>query len=207
MSEVQFVVRNRQRKKAAQERAGPVDVSMVVRAEKLRISEAKLSALVDHFGEDAVQAGLSAVERRVSKTDLRAVENTYSYLRSVLRSGDAVAGTTLTTPPDAMPEPADSALIPQGDLSDGSVPRGAGEKEALRRAERFAQVRDELKGLGPHVHRAYAEAVMNELSSSGRVSPVMRRRAAQGDYFFGPLGVLLVQRYAAEKYGPNWSEE
>lgn len=202
--DAQFIVRNRQHKKLAEERIEPVDVSLVMRAEKLGISEPKLSSLLNSFGEQAVQAGLGAIEKRLATPGLRPVENVYSYLRSILRSGDVPTEVNIEREAPSAGE--DCAV--QIDLlaENAASPRPASEAATRRKAERFAQVREELKELGPHVHRAYAEAVMNELSSSGRVSPVMRRRAAQGDYFFGPLGVLMVQRYAVEKYGPNWSE-
>ena len=206
VSEIQFIVRNRQRKRAVEERAEPVDVSMVITAEKLKISQTKLFSLVDQFGEEAVQSGLLAVERRVSKTELRAVENTYSYLRSILRSGDAVAETGVTTAADVVHATVDGTPPPEDKLSDGLAPRGAGEESALRKTERFAQVRDELRELDARVHRAYAEMAMAELAKEGRASPVLRRRVAQGDYFFGTVGVLMVQRYAAEKYGQGWLE-
>lgn len=204
VSHVQFIVRDRQRRRGAAGKIEPVDVSLSMRAGKLGISETKLASLTKGFGEEAVQRGLALVERRVAKPEMRAIENTHSYLRSILRNGDVLAEASADV--ESAPEPVQEELPLQDGNGSSLILRGAKEAEALRKDKRFSEVRDELRGLGAHIHRAYAEAVMAELTEEGRATAVLRRRVAQGDYFFGTLGVLMVQRYALEKYGQGWIE-
>lgn len=88
--EAQFAVRRRRVVAAPRgDQSDPVDANLVLRAESLGVRESKLDGLIAEFGEAAVREQVTVLERRASDNRLRGIENGYSYLRALLRNGEA----------------------------------------------------------------------------------------------------------------------
>lgn len=199
VSEVQFAVRRRPRPSVAPDQPAPVDANLVMRAETLGIREIKLDALMKEFGDDAVRAKLDVLERRAANSSLRAVDNAYSYLRSLLRHGaeaDAPGGAQEGAP---TPSAAERPMPPVPNISVPSPPPAAAAGERIR------AMRREIEALDSATRQHWVDQALQSLASRGLMTAVISRRAAQGDVMHGMLGSVVVQTYAAATYGPDWN--
>ena len=110
VAEVQFSVRRKRGGPRSRSAAADiVDANLVLRAESLGVRESKLDELIKEFGEARVREKVEVLERRAANNNLRGVENSYSYLRSLLRNADDVAASDRP--------PLDSAVPPTPSLS------------------------------------------------------------------------------------------
>ncbi len=186
--EAQFAVRRKRQppKPLAQ---APIDADLVRRAAQLAIREIKLDGLVQEFGEAAVRECLEHLEERMRNPLLRPVDSTYSYLRTVLRNGgvEPAALAAASAPPSAA-----AALAP------ASVATSAAAQPDAQSAEqaRLAELRATLQAMAPAQRQVYVEQAIARLVDRGLYTPVIRRRAEQGDPLHGALGAMVVQVYA-----------
>ncbi len=181
--EAQFVVRRK--RIPPQTRAGepsPVDANLAARAEKLGIREAKLDGLIAEFGEELVRVKMGVLEGRMANTSLRNVENTYSYLRSLLRThGDEPAQGI-----EAVEKQPPSDPIAQRPVL---APTAA---EFQADAERIAKAKQEILALSAEHRDALVQQALRTLQERGQLNAVIARRAEQGDILHGLLGVTVV---------------
>lgn len=206
---VQFAVRERRgAPRGRLQSQVPVDASLVLRAESLGVRELKLEALITEFGDDSVRARLEQLERRVANRQLPAVDNAYSYLRSLLRNDPG--------PEPADPPPAQTPAVPPPTLAAGeAVPAQAGQGGAMKAAPsaqeawlaaRIAAIKAEIGGLASADRQRWADHALDELAAKRMLSPVISRRAAQGDVLHGVLGSVIVRLYAAQRHGDQWDQ-
>jgi hypothetical protein len=173
-----------------------VDANLILRAETLGIREIKLEGLIKEFGDDRVRDQIAVLERRAGNKSLRAVDNAFSYLRSLLRneaepdapSGPVAAAPSLRVAPPAPPSPAQPAA------SDGST--------WLR--EQIEAMKKEVAALEPAQLNRWVNRALQDLARKGALNAVISRRAAQGDVLHGLLGSAVVYAYADATYGPDW---
>ncbi|SDE87881.1 Initiator Replication protein [Variovorax sp. CF079] len=195
--EVQFAVRKK--RQASLPRAAsnqPVDANLILRAETLGIREIKLEGLIKEFGDDRVRDQIAVLERRAGNKSLRAVDNAFSYLRSLLRNEtepDAPTGPATATPSLPVAEPAQAAPA-QPAASDGST--------WLR--EQIEAMKKEVAALEPAKLNGWVNRALQDLARKGALNAVISRRAAQGDVLHGLLGSAVVYAYADATYGPDW---
>ena len=193
VQEVQFAVRKRPRVRARAVEDAPVDANLAMRAETLGIREIKLDSLVKEFGEALVRDKLNALEQRLANSNLRRIDNAYSYLRSLLRNGDVSETGTAATEPDVEPAPGLSLAQP---TNQGSW-----------LGQRVRELRAEVERLDPQRRQFFVDHALQDLAAKGLLSAVISRRAAQGDVLHGPLGQKVVQAYALATYGAGWNVE
>jgi len=199
IDEVQFAVRRK--RQPAMARAGalqPVDANLVLRAETLGIREIKLEGLIKEFGDDRVREQIAVLERRAASKSLRAVENAFSYLRSLLRnegqpeaSAEAPPISTNVAAPGPVSTPAVATAQP---ALDGS--------SWLR--EQIELMKKEVAALDPAQLKGWVNRALQDLARKGALNAVISRRAAQGDVLHGLLGSAVVHAYADATYGPEW---
>lgn len=190
VTEVQFSVRRKRELRSRMRVAGPVDASLVLRAESLGIREIKLDALVTEFGADLVREKLALLEQRAARNERDAINNAYAYLRASLRNEGLAA-------PDPAPPPA-----PREDGPAAAAPQ-AGDAGWL--TDRIAALKREIAGLAAEQKTALADAAVADLARRGMLSAVVKRRAAQGDILHDLLGSVVVRIFAEGKYGPGWN--
>lgn len=118
---------------------------------------------------------------------LRPVDSTYSYLRTVLRNGGVEPAALAAAPPPAVMPPAEPAT---------AAPSDAGLAAEAQVQARLAQRRAELQAMAPPLRQAYVDQAIARLIDKGLYTPVIRRRAEQGDPLHGALGAMVVQVYA-----------
>jgi Initiator Replication protein len=197
VAEAQFAVRKKRTLPKYRQANDTVDANLVLRAESLGIRELKLEGLIKEFGDERVRAKVEVLERRAASSHLRAVDNAYSYLRSLLRNDDgqpvpeAVTAAPVTDPPSLR------TATPTNDPS-------AETAEVQWLNQRIAEIRSEILGLSVEQRQALVNEAVQELSSSGLMSAVISRRVSQGDVLHGMLGSVLVRIYGLRMYGPEW---
>lgn len=218
VEEVQFSVREKRtlsRSRAAGQ--PPVDANLVLRAESLGVRELKLEALLKEFGDAAVRSSVDQLERRIGNRQLPAVDNAFSYLRSLLRNG-ALDG-PVNSPPGATsasgPATATTAAAqaPGQAPAPASAPASAAVAPAAAAptpdeqwlAARIAAVKAEILALDPLQRQPWVDAALADLAASRMLSAVISRRAAQGDVMHGVLGSVVVRLYASARYGEGWN--
>jgi len=204
VNEVQFAVR---KKIKAPSRAGdkePVDANLALRAETLGIREIKLDALLKEFGDTLVREKLDALERRAANGNLRRVDNAYSYLRSLLRNDDG-----LDVPPSgpAAGGTAEDVFVAVPALEASASRPGVAPSEDGWMGKRIRSIRAEVELLSAPHRQVWVDRALQDLASKGLLSPVISRRAAQGDVLHGLLGSKVVQAYAEATYGHDWNVE
>jgi hypothetical protein len=198
VSEVQFAVRRRAKPAAPTGQEKPVDANLVLRGETLGIREIKLDGLIKEFGEERVREHLDTLERRAAKNSLRAVDNAYSYLRSLLRNEREPQG-------EPAPDPAPPAIVAA--TPSPPPPPSPGTLAADSAGERIRAMRKEIEALDPAERQVWVDRALQALASKGMLTAIVSRRASQGDVMHGLLGSMVVQTYAAAKYGPEWSAQ
>ena len=197
VTEVQFAVRRRSNPTAVL--AGlkqPIDANLALRCETLGIREIKLDALIKEFGDELVREKLDLLERRAANRSLRAVDNAYSYLRSLLRNGGGFD--------DIRPEGrADAAAPVAPPPPQAPVIAAVANPDWL--GERIRSMKKEMEALEPSQRQVWVEQALQELAAKGLLTAVISRRASQGDVLHGLLGSMVVHAYARATYGPDWN--
>lgn len=192
VEEAQFAVRKKHRTPHPVKSA-VVDLELIQQALQLGIREIKLDPLIQEFGDDAVRSALSHLESRTANRQFRPIENTYSYLRTVLRGG----GVTPASDADADRSNA-ASLSPKSlrpETSSAAAARVAtpvSSEEALR----LQQLRAELEAMNTGDRRIFVSQAVTKLIDKGLFTPVIRRRFEQGDELHGVLGSMVIQCYA-----------
>lgn len=194
VSEVQFAVRRRAKTATPAGQEKPVDANLVLRGETLGIREIKLDGLIKEFGEERVRDQLDTLERRAAKNSLRAVDNAYSYLRSLLRNERDPQS-------EVAPDPAPPDIV----RAISSPPLAGPAADSA--GERIRAMRKEIEALDPAQRQVWVDRALQSLASKGMLTAIVSRRASQGDVLHGLLGSMVVQTYAAATYGPDWNAQ
>lgn len=222
VQQVQFAVREKRvaPRGRVQDQA-PVDAGLVLRAESLGVRELKLEGLISEFGDDNVRDKLQQLERRAASRQLPPVDNAYSYLRSLLRNDLGADTVGVPSPMASLPLPTAEPtalpvrqVVPSVAIAGPTTTRtgqGAANKapptaQEAWSAQRIAAIKAEISALVPVQRQMWVERAMDELAASGMLSPVIVRRAGQGDVLHGVLGSKVVRLYAQHTHGDQWDQ-
>ena len=197
LSEVQFSVRRKARQ-AVKPAHAPIDTNLIVRAQILGISEAKVDALIREFDMTPVELQLCELERRVANTTLKTVENAYSYLRALLlRAVEEAVMSLVADPPPA--NKLVSRLEPQPLLVHPLT------SDSVWLGERLRTLMREMENLLEVDRRHWLNLAVQDLSARGLLTAAVSRRAVLGEITKGMLGSKAVQIYAEATYGSGWN--
>ena len=207
VTEVQFAVRKHSRAGARKTSHEPVDANLVLRAETLGIREIKLDALIKEFGDELVRDKLDALERRAANNSLRAVDNAYSYLRSLLRNHDAEdAGAAPDAGHGGAPAPAPGVAAAALEAQPSPSPvASAPPPRPDPLGERIRAMKKEVEAMDAAQRQVWVERALQHLAAKGLLTAVISRRALQGDVLHGMLGSMVVHVYAEATYGAGWN--
>jgi hypothetical protein len=199
VAELQFAVRRKRLPLVVKHSGGSlVDAGLILLAESLGIRELKLEGLLREFGDAKVRVNLEILKRRLDNKQLRGIENTYSYLRSMLRNDvaakdaqvqegaapiDSPSSAPARTVATAVPNPASTFVI-----------------------ERIAAIKATIGAANADVRQALVDQALQDLAQRRMLTAVVSRRAAQGDVLHGLLGATVVKLYALATYGPGWDK-
>ena len=195
LSEVQFSVRRKVRQAVVKRTHEPIDAGLVLRAQTLGISESKMDALIREFNEAQVAFKLSELERRMANTELKAVENAYSYLRALLlKPAEIAPGSNIVVESSKVAKHWHEAKLLQPLTADSEW-----------QGERMRILMQELEALSEQERRHWLSLAVQDLSERGLLTGAVSRRAALGEIAPGVLGSKAVQIYAEATYGPRWN--
>lgn len=196
-TDVQFAVR---RKRIDHDQCGtyrgPVDASLVLRAESHGIREIKLEELINTYGEDKVRSQLDVLERR---GDGQQQGGRFAELRGLLR-GEIGPRPLKESKPHRGQNVLDFAVDGAGGV--GS-PKMVEDKRWLE--ERIQQLRSEVAALDESARKSLGEQAASILAERGQLNAIVTRRLQQGDILHGLLGATVVQVYGEAAYGQNWN--
>ena len=197
IEEAQFTVR-RKRNLTKTPKNQSVDLDIVRRATNLAIREIKLDGLLQEFGDEAVRQCLAHVEQRIANRRLRPIENTYSYLRTLLRNGGIDPGvySNENNILDLHLNDAMTSKIIDPDSRSISLIKEQRQEQSNLEGERYKQLRAELNAMDPIQRQGFVSQAIKRLTESGLFTPVIRRRAEQGDPLHGILGSMVIKCYS-----------
>lgn len=199
VTEVQFAVRRKRQVPPVRPLASePADANLVLRAASLGVREIKLEGLIKEFGEARVREKVGVLERRAANSKLPGVENAYSYLRSLLRNDEERDLEEGVPVPQAAPVATAAQPTP-------NLPADNAASQWLNM--RISAIKAELAALEREHRQLWVDRALEVLASKRLLTAVVSRRAAQGDVLHGLLGSVVVQVYAAAKYGPGWDQQ
>jgi hypothetical protein len=195
INEAQFSVKKKHRMPSVP-KAQVVDISLIQKAFHLGIRETKLDPLIQEFGEDMVQSCMTQLEARVANRQFKPIENTYSYLRTLLRNGNVIADADPKTNAAAQ-SASESTSKSKAETPDASkeVPRTLAAIDQ-EQAQKMRTLRAQLEAMAPDQRRVYVSQAVDRLKENGLFTPVIRRRFEQGDELHGVLGAMVIQCYA-----------
>lgn len=185
VEEAQFSVRKKHRT-AAPQKFEVIDLELIQKALQLGIREVKLDPLIQEFGDEAVRSALTHLESRTANRQFRPIENSYSYLRTLLRGGG------VNTPSDTGSPLVQPPLTDTGRPTAADVVAPASHDEALR----LQKLRADLESMIADDRRIFVNQAVSKLIEKGLFTPVIRRRFEQGDELHGVLGAMVIQCYA-----------
>lgn len=185
VEEAQFSVRKKHRKPLSP-KTEQVDLVLIQKALQMGIREIKIDPLIQEFGDDAVRSALTHLESRAANRQFRPIENAYSYLRTLLRSGGVTTSPGVEAPLLQSP----SLEISRTVLAKVQIPASNEE------AQRLQEMRAELEAMSFEERRIFVNQAVSKLIDKGLFTPVIRRRFEQGDELHGVLGAMVIQCYA-----------
>lgn len=220
VDEAQFSVRKRRATQQIKQQDQLGDANLVLRAESLGIREMKLEGLIKEFGEQSVREKLEVLEKRTTNRKLPIIDNSYSYLRSLLRNdtGAAEEPAARSSSQDGgepakqigtllQQLPASPRVQPQG-TTQSALSMAAAQVQAndtwLR--NRISEIKAEIRALSLDQQKALAEQAVQGMEARGSLQAVVARRFLQGDFLHGVLGSEVVSLYAKVVYGPDWDK-
>ena len=190
VSSVQFKVR---RKSKVEARAPELaDVSLVMRASKIGIRESDFDVLVQKFGADRVEAGLTAMDSYLDDKSAAPILNRFAYLKRVLLN---MAGG------DGVPAVKNSRSKQVVQTSP------AQERKELEQAwvsRRVRQLRSEFAALSQEERNDWIDQAVARISTSSVLSFAVRKRLMDRDWESPLISTMVLEGYASAKYGNDW---
>ena len=202
IDEIQFrIAPKKQGSLALAQPPAPVDLGLIVRAQRLGISDALAESLVQDHGEDVLRTGLDALERRLASSFPEPLRDPARYLRALM---PAEAARAHKRTEEAAAEQAARADPHSAAARDQQAKRQARwlAEWVRRRHERCA---DDIRALGPEQQAALVEGLRAHLQARGVHPSVVKRLAASG--WQHPMVLHEMLRYfGAATYGAGWDQ-
>lgn len=180
----------------------PVDLTLVAQAQRLGVGEEAVEALAAEHGDEAVRAGIAALERRVATGYPEPVRDPVRYLRSLMPAQAARASSARAGEGDEA-----SASLP--DTAAGAPAEPQGRRQALWLAEwmrrRRQQCADEIAAMEPQRQDDLAAALLAELERTGSHPSLSKRLRSSG--WRHPMVINeMIRFYATGAYGDDWDK-
>ncbi len=160
-------------------------------------------------------AKLEAEKQRIeAMREYEEMYDTFSYICGIDEAGRGpLAGPVVIAaaimPRDSMIEGVnDSKKVSEILMSSASSRTVAGieKNEDIKRRSQISALKLEIQNLTPAERQFYVQQAISKLIEKGLFTPVIRRRAEQGDQLHGVLGSMVIQCYAEVVYGEKWAE-
>ena len=201
VDEIQFTIQAK--KQAALPLARPlkpVDLGLVARANRLGVREEAAEALVCSHGEEAVRAGLDALERRIASAYPEPLRDPLRYLRALMPAqAERVARAAALE--DSAPPPAEEPAAARREAQARRHARW--HAEWLRR--RREQLVGELAALAPARQAELAAQLLEDMRSR-LVHPSIQKRLQSSGWQHPMVLPEMLRFYAVAAYGPGWDQ-
>ena len=208
VSDVQFSVRRvvDADKTVKEEKTGPC----YVKAAQLGIPQREITSFlertIDPYTEEQVLLAMAKVERQMSKSRDKPIENIVTYFRSVMR--DTAIPPLFQFPSDTQPSntqqsknlsslPVLSVLDPKALITD--MPHL---EVILTKRSRIAK---EFQSLEMDQQLIYVNGARERLKAKGLLTPSMARRIDAGSWTSGVIFDEVLTGYGLEFHGQNWN--
>jgi len=198
IAELQFLVRRKsQPPLPLRNPPAPVDMSLIVLAQKLGVSDDHAEELLDTFGSDALRGGLTALEKRIASAFPGPLRDPFRYLKSLMPGeAEKIARQQAA----AEPAPADKAV----DAAPLDVRRKAQwEEEWLR--QRRERVSRDLESLSEEEQGRIVSSLLDDMAARD-VHPSIRRRMEQSGWRHPLVVNEMIKFYAKATIGEHWDQ-
>lgn len=205
VSEVQFAVKKRREEQAP----GPVDLTLVERADGLGIKERDLDQLVDEFGEAMVVKVMDGMESRNRVLSKEKINSPIAYMRKSLRAGASSMFDDRREPKRMLSAKEAAAGAMAGAHEDerpsqaSAVPDHRRENEW--RAERLRELDLELDEFAAEDLEALASRARLRMAQSNLLTAGAQKRFETKQFRSPLIWTWIRQTYGEEKYGKGWS--
>lgn len=174
----------------------PADVTLVMHAARLGISETELDGLLQKFDELRIEQAMGAMESYINDPTAKPIINRPAYLRTILSNSQPESAATKSKP--ATDAVAKSALEPAHN-------EGHDQKQlvAAWKADRLRKIRSEFASLSDEEKSKWVDATQQSTPAT-LISPAIRKRFKEQSWESPLITQLVLDYYAGEVYGKNW---
>ena len=198
ISDLQFVVKQKaQAPLPLQIPPKPLDMSLVVKAQKLGIDDYRAEQLLNDFGDEVLKSGLEALEKRLGSSFPEPLRDPYRYLKSLM-PGEAAKVRVKVQAEEARNDPSSPKS------RETAAARQAKWTEEWLRKRRQAIV-DDLNALSDDEQASISSALLADLEGRG-VHPAIRKRLLQSGWRHQMVMAEMVRYYAVGAIGEHWDK-
>ena len=205
VSEVQFAVKKRREEQAP----GPVDLTIVERADHLGIKERDLDQLIDEFGEALVVKVMDSMEARNRVLNKDKINSPTAYMRKSLRAA-ASSLFNERQEPKQMVSAKDAAASAMEEVQRGEAVVQAPvvpdhRKQQAWHADRLRELDLELDAFTVEDLEALASRARVRMAQSNLLTAGAQKRFETKQFRSPMIWTWIRQTYGEEKYGKGWS--
>ncbi|WP_157991389.1 replication initiation protein [Caldimonas tepidiphila] len=198
ISELQFkVAKKAQAALPLRAPPAPLDLSLVIRAQKLGIDDLHAEELLHEHGDAALRAGLDALEKRIATAYPEPLRDPYRYLRTLL------TGEASRAPKKETIEIANQPAAPRQNMVIESKRHARWQEEWLRR--RREKVISDLQSLSEEEQTRIAALLLDDMEAR-KVHPSIRKRLQTSGWQHPMVLHEMVRFYAAASIGEHWDK-
>lgn len=196
IAELQFLVRRKsQPPLPLRNPPQPVDLSLIVQAQKLGVSDDHAEELLDTYGSEALRSGLTALEKRIATAFPGPLRDPYRYLKSL------------------MPGEAEKLVKQQAmqAMTSEEKSRDVGATDVRRKAQwveewlrqRREKVASDLESLSEDEQQRIVSSLLDDMTARD-VHPSIRRRLEQSGWRHPLVVNEMIKFYAKATIGEQW---
>ena len=198
IADLQFLVRQKvQAPLPLQIPPKPLDMSLVVKAQKLGIDDDRAEQLLNEFGDAALANGLDALEKRIASAFPEPLRDPYRYLKSLM-PGEAAKIQMKVQAAEARKDPASP------ENRETAAKRQTKWTEEWLRQRRQAII-DDLNALSDDEQAGICSALLADMEGRG-VHPSIRKRLLKSGWQHQMVVAEMVRYYAVGTIGEHWDK-
>ena len=177
----------------------PADVTLVMHAARLGISEAELDGLLQKFDETRIEQAMAAMESYINDPTAKPVINRPAYLKTILANSQPEKAAAIKPRPAPVVVPK-SALDPAHDEGTDQT-----KLIAAWKADRLRRIRSEFASLSDEEKSKWVETTQQSTPAT-LLSPAIRKRFKEQSWESPLITQLVLDTYAGAIYGKNWAQ-
>lgn len=193
VTSAQFKVWRKSAEVAAITSGFKMSAELALTATTLGLSLGDIASLIKlGHDENVLRIALVKLEARIGRDDLAPIDSRMAYLRAVLSETQGF----ITSVPLIAPLVSVSLMA----QTPPELPKILSYQEHRR-----LEIKAELLNINKVDQKRYAELALESLQKAGIATTTISRKVESGDWMTGVLFSKMIEAYAVEQYGPNWS--